>query len=103
MSDLTINAVNSQSAVATQAMDTASKSASKTQLREQVEELVGVTFFGQMLKIARDNPLKGEYGHGGRGEEVFGSQLDMEFARNMGHAVRNDLTEAIYKQLSRGE
>jgi len=65
-------------------------------LRESVNVMVGVTFFGQMFKIARDSALKGKYGHGGRGEEMFGSMLDMELAQRMGRGMKNNLSDAIY-------
>ena len=71
----------------------------KAMLRQASEEMVGVTFFGEMLKIARNSKLKGEFGHGGRGEEVFGGQLDQELARKAGAGVKNSLSEAIYNRL----
>src|SRR5690606_32188403 len=50
-------------------VETASTERRQAMLRQAVDEMVGVTFFGQMLKMARNSPLKGEIGHGGRGEE----------------------------------
>lgn len=72
-----------------------------TSLRRMVDEVVGLTFFGPMLKTAHNSVLKGKYGHGGRGEEVFQSQLDMEFARNVGRGVKTDLAESLYRKLTR--
>ena len=54
---------------------------------------------GEMLKIARGSALKGEFGHGGRGEEIFAAQLDQELARRAGRGARNSLSEAIYDRL----
>ena len=68
-------------------------------LRQAVDEMVGVTFFGEMLKLARNSAIKGEFGHGGRGEEIFGAQLDLEFARRAGRGMRNSLSNAIYNRL----
>ena len=68
-------------------------------LRQAVDEMVGVTFFGQMLKIARSSGLKGELGHGGRGEQIFGAQLDQELARRAGEGMPNSLSDAIYNRL----
>ena len=79
---------------------TAGPAQRKAMLRRATEELVGVTFFGQMLKIARQSKLKGTFGHGGHGEEVFGSQLDQHLAQELGHAVKNDLSESIYKRFA---
>lgn len=71
----------------------------KAALRQAAEEMVGVTFFGEMLKMARNAKIKGPFGHGGRGEEVFGGQLDQELARRAGQGMKNSLSEAIYKRL----
>lgn len=73
----------------------------KAALRTLANEVVSTTFFGQMLKIARSSKLKGEYGHGGRGEEIFGAQLDMELARRAGQKMNNSLSEAIYKRFEK--
>ncbi len=74
----------------------------KAMLRQAVQEMVGTTFYGQMLKIARSSPLKGKYGHGGRGEEIFQGQLDAELARNMGRGMKNNsLSEALYKRFEK--
>ncbi len=71
----------------------------KVMLRQAADEMVGVTFFGEMLKMARNARIKGEFGHGGRGEEVFGAQLDQELARRAGQGMKNGLSEAIYRRL----
>jgi hypothetical protein len=71
----------------------------KAMLRQAVDEMVGVTFFGEMLKIARSSKLKGTIGHGGRGEDIFGGQLDQELARRAGCGLKNSLSEAIYNRL----
>lgn len=78
---------------------TASVEQRKAMLRQAVDEMVGVTFFGQMLKMARNSPLKGKIGHGGRGEEMFGAQLDQELARRAGAGMDNSLSETIYNRL----
>lgn len=74
----------------------------RQQLREAVDEVVGVTFFGQMLKIARNSVIKGEYGHGGRGEDMFGPQLDMELARMAGRGVQTSLGDSLYRRFEKG-
>ena len=70
-------------------------------LRQAVQEVVGSVFLAPMLKMARDNPLKGKYMHGGRGEDIFGAQLDMELARRASHRVQGGLTDALMKRLDR--
>ena len=70
-------------------------------LKQAVDEVVGSVFYAPMMKMARDNPLKGKYGHGGRGEEVFGSQLDMELARRASHRTQGGLAEAMLDRFDR--
>lgn len=70
-------------------------------LRQAVGEMVGVTFFGEMLKIARNSAIKGKFGHGGRGEDIFAAQLHLELARRMGQDMRSGLSEAIYNRLAK--
>lgn len=71
-------------------------------LRQTVNEVVGVTFFEPMLRAAHNSALKGKYGHGGRGEEIFQGQMDAHLAREMGRGVRTSLGDALYRKLSRG-
>ena len=90
------------SAVNLTSLDAATPTAAQTarrkqvdKLREVVGEMVCVTFFGQMLKIAQSNPFKADFAQGGRGEEMFRGQLDMELARRAGKGLRGGLTERI--------
>lgn len=69
-------------------------------LRARIDEMVGMTFYGTLLKTMRNSSLKGPYGHGGRGEEIFANQLDMVFAQELGKASRFDLSEAIFRRLT---
>lgn len=70
------------------------------ELREKVGEFVGLTFFAPVLKQASDWVLKGKYGHGGRGEEVFRGQLNELLALRMGKSGRLGLTDELVKRLS---
>ena len=85
---------------ATQAA-TVSPTQRRQMLRQAVQEVVGSVFLAPMLKMARENPLKGKYMHGGRGEDIFGAQLDMELARRASHRVQGGLTEALIKRFDR--
>lgn len=71
----------------------------KQALREKVNEFVSIAFFGKLLQTAQDSALKAEYGHGGRGEEIFQSQLNLELAREAGRSGRFGIGEAIYQRL----
>lgn len=66
-------------------------------LRETTGQIVGSLFYGTLLKSMRDSELKGEYGHGGRGEEVFSAQLHGVFAERLGAASsRHGLADVLY-------
>jgi hypothetical protein len=65
------------------------------QLRDAAGQIVGSTFYGTLLRIQRESNLKGPYGHGGRGEEVFRAQLDQILAEQAGRARAFDLTDSI--------
>ena len=67
--------------------------AARRRLTKAANEIVGQVFYGTLLRTARSSPLKGKYGHGGRGEEVFQAQLDDVLARGAGRA--GSLTESI--------
>jgi Rod binding domain-containing protein len=70
-------------------------------LRNAVGEVVGSVFYGTLLKTMRNSVMKGPYGHGGRGEEIFAAQLDGILAGEMGKATRGGLTEALYADLEK--
>jgi Rod binding domain-containing protein len=69
-------------------------------LREAVDQVVGSVFYGTLLRTMRSSQLKGPYGHGGRGEEVFGAQLDQVLAERAGRARGYGLTDAVVRQLA---
>jgi hypothetical protein len=66
-------------------------------LREMAGKVVGEAFYGTLLRTMRNSKLKGEIGHGGRGEEVFQAQLHGIYAERMGMARRQPLVDAIYR------
>ncbi len=71
------------------------------QARTASQQLVGLTFFNTILQKAYDNPLKGPYGHGGRGEEMFRNQLNMALADKVAASGSFELPEQIYEQMTR--
>ena len=70
-------------------------------LRETVGQVVGAMSFGAMLKQMRNSPLKGEIGHGGRGEEVFSAQLHQELAERAGTRQDGGLADAVFHRLEK--
>lgn len=71
-------------------------------VREKVGELVGMTFFGKMLEMEQDSPLKSDIMHGGRGEEIFRAQLNQELSREAGRSGRLGIGQAIAERLVSG-
>jgi Rod binding domain-containing protein len=75
-----------------------------TQVREAMEvrdafsQFVGEAFFVQMFKAMRQTVCEPAYFHGGRGEEVFQSQLDQTMAEQMTQREGNRLSEAMFSQ-----
>jgi Rod binding domain-containing protein len=65
--------------------------------RELLHQFVGQTLFGQMLKSMRATQEKNPYFNGGRAEEIFQSQLDMELTDQMTKATSKTLSEPMYK------
>ena len=70
-------------------------SAAGVKLRRTADELAGSVFYGTLLRQLRQSSLKGEYGHGGRGEDVFGAQLDQVLAQQAGRARTNLFSAAV--------
>ncbi|MFQ5489946.1 MAG: rod-binding protein [Phycisphaerae bacterium] len=70
------------------------------ELREVAGKVVGSVFYGKLLQTMRDSTLKGEYGHGGRGEEIFQAQMDQFLAEEAGRSKGFDLAEAIYQRFA---
>lgn len=68
-------------------------------LQRAVRRVVGHTFFGTLMKISEENPLKPKYGHGGRGEEIFRRQLHMNLVGQVSVSTRLGLAEEIYQRM----
>jgi hypothetical protein len=71
------------------------------QLKKASGQIIGSMFFGTLLKSMRESTLKGAYGHGGRGEEVFSAQLHGIYAERVGESMQNGINRAIYERLQR--
>jgi Rod binding domain-containing protein len=68
-------------------------------LREAVGSAVGSMFFGTLLKTMRESRIRGMYGHGGRGEEIFAAQLHDVYAQRLGQNLKGGPAEAVYRRL----
>ena len=75
--------------------------AASSKLKQAADEIVGSVFYGTMLRQLRSSTMKGKYGHGGRGEEVFQAQLDQILAKEMGQGKNANISEAIVNRYER--
>lgn len=88
MSELQVNSLRAASPVVEKRLD---------RLRESTGQIVGSLFYGTLLKSMRESELKGEYGHGGRGEEIFSAQLHGILAERLGTASSHrGLADGLY-------
>ncbi len=77
------------------------RQAKLVELRTVSEQLVGITFLQTLLQTARNSSLKGEYGHGGRGEEMFAERLDAVFAESTAASPGFGLVDEIYNRMAK--
>jgi hypothetical protein len=67
------------------------------ELRETFDQFVGETLYGQMLKSMRKSLGKPAYFHGGRGEEVFQSQMDQLLVEQVSKASASSISGPMYE------
>ena len=67
-------------------------------LHDAADQLVATAFILPLLEQARQDPFKSDLFHGGRGEEVFGQQLDVIFADRITASANFGISDAIDKQ-----
>lgn len=72
---------------------------SLSRLRRAAAQVTGSLFYGTLLRSMRESEMKGPYGHGGRGEEIFAEQLHGILAERLGEATKSDLGQMIYRHL----
>lgn len=79
-------------------LNVAAPNAKNLEVREKFDQFVGETLFGQMLKSMRKSVGKPAYFHGGRGEEVFQSQLDQLLVEKLSEASAQELSGPMFEQ-----
>lgn len=70
------------------------------ELRQVSTEVLGSVFYGTLMKTMRESTLKGPYGHGGRGEEIFAAQLDGLLAERMGRSQWSGRENFLFEHLA---
>lgn len=73
----------------------------ESELRRNIGEFVGSAFYGTLLREMQDSKIKGKYFHGGRGEEIFRAQFDMELAARMGRSPGDPIANGVFDWLVR--
>ncbi|MFO0839419.1 MAG: hypothetical protein U1D55_12950 [Phycisphaerae bacterium] len=68
--------------------------------REAAAQAVSQLFFAPLLAEMRKLPFGTKFGNGGRGEEVFGEQLDLRLADLASRSSGNNLTALLAQRLS---
>ncbi|MDR3109524.1 MAG: rod-binding protein [Planctomycetaceae bacterium] len=71
------------------------------EFRDVMHKLVGEVLYGTMMKQFRESQEPDPYFGGGRGEELFQSQLDQIYVEKMSNASSNNISDAMFNQMQR--
>lgn len=71
------------------------------EFRKVMHQLVGEVLFGTMMRQFREAQEPDPYFHGGRGEELFQSQLDQIYVERMTNASSHSISDAMFNQMQR--
>jgi len=74
----------------------------QARLKKQCREFESV-FYNSMLKAMRKTIIKTDLFDGGKGEEIYTSMLDEEYAKIMSKNGNDSLANALYNQLKKHE
>jgi Rod binding domain-containing protein len=89
--------ISSINSVSTSAAGPSTAIEKAKEVREVFQKFVGETFYQQMFKSMRSTLGKPAYFHGGRGEEVFTSQLDQTLSQSMANANGGELSQGMFR------
>ncbi|MCE9590135.1 MAG: hypothetical protein K8S99_06390 [Planctomycetes bacterium] len=65
------------------------------------QQLVSSTLVLPILQQARKDPFKSELFHGGKGEDLFGANMDQIFADRITSASNFPLVDAVYRAITK--
>jgi Rod binding domain-containing protein len=71
-------------------------------LTKQAQKLVSQTFYGTLMKQARNSPFKSDMMDGGRGGEAFGEMLDQHLADHMSKSTGDKLVHSLVNKMQAG-
>lgn len=80
------------------AMIESSRAPANDEAREAADQLVATAFILPLLEQARNDPFKSEMFHGGRGEQIFGQQLDVIFADAITKSANFGISDALVRR-----
>src|SRR5262245_26477540 len=69
--------------------------------RGAAQQIIAQTFLGTLLRISRESPLQARYGLGGRGEEVFQSELNRVLIDSAAGRLGGKLADSIAAAMHR--
>lgn len=98
-----IQALNASPATTLAAAASVSKphvKASKAEVQQKVHEVFAETMLSEMMKQIRKSSQKASLFSGGRGEEVFGPQLDQALAEKMSKKMAGQMSSHSLTQLA---
>jgi Rod binding domain-containing protein len=75
----------------------------RRQIRRAALQLASTLFFQPLLQEMRKLSADAKFAHGGRGEDVFGQQLDLRIADTVAASDAGGMTGWIAKQLERSQ
>ena len=70
---------------------------------QQAQKWVAQTFFGTLMKQARQSPFHSSKFDGGRGGEAFGSLYDQQIADHMARGAGKKLVASIARKIEAGK
>lgn len=70
--------------------------------RDAATQFLADLFYTPMLAEMRKTPFGRRFSHGGRGEDVFGEQLDQRLGESVARADRSGLTALVAGRLAPG-
>lgn len=70
------------------------------ELRRTINKAVGSVFYAPLLQSSRNSTLKSDFGHGGRGEDIFRAQLDGMLAERAGQASAFGVGKVLFDRFA---
>lgn len=73
--------------------------ARRAAMKQQMEQLLSSTFFGQVFKLMRSSPLRTNLSGGSSGEQAFGALMDSELGQRMARKAAGRLADVLVRRM----